>query len=338
MKRQRSNFDTLSQFKVFDTNLAFIFLKNADVQEALKFAAAVGVDNRFRPLLKILKENDIWEYWFERDLKIFKSLVPWKKPKDVVIEAPEWKTYYLWMRLAVTCYQWVVVNGYEYVWYKAYPKDAKLQILRLNEIELSLPLQPPVILDFRKEFAKIVVHSQMYLKYRSENISLKYNRDNLWYLSGIDSTLDDDIQQFLKVRFPRMHESSRKFYFDEIREFKRMLSGISGSDGYIYSIVSKPPRMVEETTLLVASPIIPSTNCSFCLNQPARVFEATRQHIGYCSSKCQEQLYDWIESRRQNGPQDVIDENLNEIASSMDDSDERDAFVLGWEIQRLKHF
>jgi len=347
-KRKRTLEELVSsgEYKIIDRGLAWVLLSNVDVQDAMKFADAVGVDSRFQQIINVLRENAIWEFWFQRDLEIFKPIMPWKEKRGLEIEAPEWKTYYLWMRLAMTCYQWIAINYFTEKILSVYPPGSALRLIRLNELELTVFGKSTIMLDFRKQFPRFAPHSQYY---RSSYPLPKWQYGDLWYLEvRMFFKRDSPYVSFLNTFFPRMTGQAVNWYAEILHAvIDKSISIIDASDvsnmnifDYVpfpdWSILTRPPRIVEETKLMVASPISRSITCSWCVSKPAALYEADRLHIGYCSEKCQDKLYNMIEAKQLQGPQDALDENLSAIVSTMESNQEKDDFIIAWEIQRRK--
>ena len=80
--------------------LKYIF-RSADATTAMSFAQTSTASQDVRLLLR---ENDIWEHWFKRDLSIVYNAVDMKKMvgnREVLAPHPVWKVMYLWIRFFV---------------------------------------------------------------------------------------------------------------------------------------------------------------------------------------------------------------------------------------------
>ena len=145
-------------------------LRNTEAQDAMSLALTT------RLVAEILRGDDIWRYWMQRDLAwmmrsaaevevlkattypytdfrsdieanhidAYDALPEWlgnanPQPKDT----PLWKTYYLWHRLAAAAWQWNFVREFTSGRYKramsAFPPESHLRYVRLNTLALETP-------------------------------------------------------------------------------------------------------------------------------------------------------------------------------------------------------
>jgi len=93
--------------KVFEPNLsmdtAFATLQKTEVRDALTFSISVANDVRFVNIRRVMENDLIWQYWFQRDLSIID--INFVYPIDIIKTKPVWKTYYLWYRLLISALQ-----------------------------------------------------------------------------------------------------------------------------------------------------------------------------------------------------------------------------------------
>jgi hypothetical protein len=260
---------------------AFALLTQVEVQDAMNFAIASGGDVRFSMIVEVMRNDKIWQFWFQRDLKIVHD-TKWKWPFESV-ETPAWKTYYLWWRLVISCFQYSVLKNEQIL--AVYPEDSKVRFVRLNELELKTPKGEVIMLDFRREYPRYITASPAYrpnygiMRYQAEDLWL-YSR-RLWLYSR-----REDIDDFLTFKYPSFDGYAKDEYIKIIRA---MFDSLEPSDGKFYSrseYLQAPPRLITATKLLVASP------CVTCDAEP-RYCETTNAGNVFCSKSCQRRFHLW---------------------------------------------
>lgn len=252
-------------------DIALELLKKAEVQDALNFAIASTKDPRFIKIREVMNEEDIWEYWFKRDLEI----VPLRKlyPSDWITHPLEWKTYYLWYRLAISCLQYDVLQKSSIM--RTYPVETTFKFVRLNVIETN----DKKLLDFRTE----------YLKFggRSWEIEEEYNYENLFQRAqGIGKNTNITL---LKDRYKVENKAILNTYLSGLNILHNLSQNGLHFGQYptdeIKQLLSSPPRLFEETQLLVTS----------CLTCGMRGEDLQREETDssriFCNEICQLSFY-----------------------------------------------
>jgi len=303
-KRPRTLEDLVNegQYAFIDRNLAWILLSKVDAQDAMTFAASTGIDRRFHSLVEVLRENAIWEFWMRRDLAIVYDGLngngAWDG--DFSPEEPKWKTVYLWWRLVMSAYQWNVLtqfwkNGIETI----YPEGSTIKLTRLNEIELTNPNTGNMILDFRTQFPRMLTLFNA-KTYGKPEYSLK--KLNMFHVDSPGLSRRGDFGKYLISRFNTAVISVEKYeeilmnmysilndnrYYSKSGQlFPNIQRNYNDVKQYgIAELFSRPPRLVEETKLLVAS-------CIVC-GHPARFQEdiPVSPPRYFCDKECQIKIY-----------------------------------------------
>lgn len=271
------------RYTFIDRNIAWTLLSQVDAQDGMKFAASYGVDSRFHSIVEVLREDTIWEFWMKRDLSIIYNGLngrgSWNG--DFSPEAPKWKTVYLWWRLVMTAYQWSIVRKY---WNAT---GQRRRITRLNEIEDTYT-NGTFFSDFRTEFAK---------SFQSYSLETIYN-------VGIAKgwrAVEGEFHKYIIDQFPEASKlASREYdaiisgFFACLMDKRYHVNGTllfnprefyTASDRHVTDVFSHPPRLAEETKLLVAS-------CIVCA-QPAHFQEdvPVSPPRYFCGKECQIEFY-----------------------------------------------
>lgn len=292
-KRPRTLEDLVNegQYAFIDRNLAWILLSKVDAQDAMTFALSTGIDRRFHSIVEVLRDNTIWEFWMKRDLAIIYDGLngngAWDG--DFSPDEPKWKTVYLWWRLVMSAYQWnALTNFWEEVIKAVYPEGATAKFIRLNEIELK---NPNMILDFRTEFPRWAAYRTYEPVYWVDSLRVfKIAPSGYFYEGDFRKYLVSRInmapiavekyEQILEVMFSKLTDG---MYHQGWGDFTPDIQGpYRGMKQYsIVEVLSRPPRLVEETKLLVAS-------CIACA-QPAHFQEdvSVSPPRYFCGKECQ---------------------------------------------------
>lgn len=150
-------------------------LKKVDAKDAMNYAI-----NGDRDIVELLRQDDIWKFWFESDMDIaYTPEIPESFPREG--DGPLWKRWYLWWRFAIGMFQWAIVRKQEIL--NAYPPNSTIRYIELNVLELTTPRET-IYLDFRTEFTRIMsTIIPGVLEYTLKNINQRRNHSSS--LSGI---------------------------------------------------------------------------------------------------------------------------------------------------------
>lgn len=209
--------------QILDRVAAFEILKRTEVRVAMKWAASLAYDIRYIAIRAVMKYEDIWRFWLRRDMGDYR--IDW---------APNARTAYLWYRFAIaTCQRAILRNNWDI-------PNSKL--LYLNHTEDY---------DFRDYFPQ---------KLRLVNAE-DYDKSAIDLMVMLVCDPGEVLEQ-LQISYPQMIESLRDAYglcIDGLMEFLQRGDASSELRDFFLpetlAHLQKPPRIVEETHLIVASPL-----------------------------------------------------------------------------------
>jgi hypothetical protein len=242
-------------------DIALEVLKKAEVRDALNFVIASGKDPRFNKIVELMNQEEIWKFWFDRDL----SIVPKDKlyPIKWIDHPLKWKTYYLWYRLMIVRLQFAVLRYSTIINLKHTFKFVRLNVAQIDD-------EQPV------NFSSILIEI-MGLYNDRRLIYGYYNLSNLIIIANSFSIHKKD---FLKMQYNFANDQSMDLYNNILERLEQ------GNFKYNFDYLSAPPRLIELTKLLVASCLTcgmtDDNNLQKEENNPNRIF---------CNENCQLSFY-----------------------------------------------
>ena len=277
----------------FDSAFTFQLLTKVDAKDAMSFAIASGNDPSYHFVADHLRHDAIWKYWMQRDLQLVFDHYDGKLPiwifKDET-QQPQWKVYYLWARLVISTYQWLVIHKPQTQRImRTYPPGSVLKYVSLNTIELAIYhsdsfVRPTLmLLDFRIEFPRMFREitrpgwgATDY--YSTEDLSLlnKFMPHNVFESISTRfkaNQTDGGVQEIANICvliFGHMTES-----------YGSNLTQMLHVNPFHKTLITHPPRMIEFTRILVGA------KCAWCTSQvPAYRCGECIDNRFYCNKQC----------------------------------------------------
>ena len=310
MKRLRDVYEQLDGMTLpLDKSLAFQLLTKVDVRSAMSFAIASGGDPNYRNIMLHMRQDTIWQFWMERDLKIVNDVLGGELPGWVTmlnseearkngynpVEAPVWKNVYLWMRLVISARQYRIIEQFTA---EKFPVTSRFVFVTLNELRIGSD-----IFDFRIEFPRfykaVMENDELWQRLEKRPYDTSYTAQNMAvYRKELTSSRSEPsyVMSFLM-----------RFFFENVyistsaaSDYERIIVDISNSlftyvgpeasyigqyKDYLWQkpafihLLSSPPRLIEATRIIVAS-------CVSC-NTPDAGFQCAHCDKAFCSLQCQ---------------------------------------------------
>jgi len=273
-RKQRRLIDIIPEGINLTYEIAYSILREAEVRDAMNFLIASGNDPKVRAIQDVMDNDDIWQYWFNRDLQVIIDVTGNAKPAWAV----SWKVYYLWCRLMVSTAQSTIVDRLNLIEFTPYPPGSVVRFKYLNTITVSVPgdsivRQETLEFDFREQWQriynsmpsnryfnddyilwklfKLVQPESSYKKFLSD----RYQFDDMVYLKQYTNVLYS-IQNFMQT-----------YNFQEMMMSSQLRSSLGGQS-YVNDIISRAPRLIEKTSIIVACQIcnerVPTHVCTMC--------------------------------------------------------------------------
>ena len=295
-KRMRPTLVTLvNGYTFIDKNIAFTLLKQVEVRDAMTFAIAAAKHPKWINIRRIMDEDRIWLEWLKRDMPaIFGDGTRPRNYRENIenrmetaaennkLDTPVAKTIYLWCRLAVSIWQFEIVDMYnrfveddrENKIFMGTPSFQYLNVVSFSDGDM---------MDFGDFFVSML-ESDLYLGIVSTDQVLKWLKENRFKLYQ-NVGLFGFQTNFFKEKYPTMLPKKAKEYVQvQYNILKKYLKTGAGT-----FLPTTYPRLVEETRLIVASPI-----CAQCQQEATHMCAQCR--TPYCSQECQ--VKDWFGGHR----------------------------------------
>ena len=280
-----------------DSAFVFNMLTQVDVRDAMSAAMASGNQTLWKHVVEHMRQEAIWRYWMERDLKIVfdykRGDLPTWIDQRYVTDAPKWKVYYLWMRLIIGFLQWNLLRKKWPYFIEGYPPGSTLKYVTLNTIELSPTgddffKSKPILLDFRKEFKRISprIMNQRYQAFLGSDYSLS----SLLVVSDVNNSrlrlnADNDVVAFFMRYKMDIFEQGFSMYsgiFDFLIDWLKHDSTVGRFGTSIdQKTLQNPPRAIEYTRILLAGRI----QCDGCGSHLPEM-RCKRCETYFCDDKC----------------------------------------------------
>lgn len=245
-------------------------LKRADAKDAMNYAISGD-----RDIVRLLRNDNIWKFWFQRDLDIiYTDEIPNPFPRDG--EQPIWKRWYLWCRLFIGMIQWNIIKTMSPV---AYPPNYTITYVNLNVMKATKE-NKSLYLDFRSEFPRIM--STIKEGY------FVYNKVNMFEFASFYI-----FTQSMKLRYFEIDEGNLVInYLIAMAEALMELSGIFQDHNNPY-LIFHHERMKESPNMFKLSKYI-VVGCNVCQSTNPQ-YKCSRCDKPYCSEECAR--HDWSNNR-----------------------------------------
>ena len=270
-----------------NATVAFELLKRVDVRDAMSFSIATGNDPQVAMISHVMQHDDIWQYWFERDLKVIMDELDgsdWLVAhENVLVDSPKWKVLYLWGRLLISNMQFGFFRSWEPNLVHIYPPNSVIEFNYLNTFTVIVDgdrfsNEEVLHMDFREQWDRFVM-----------KLNPRYYLVNLYNFETLVDYIPEPTDYRLLADKYHMVQADAEKYTNALTALYRWISGYKSTLKCHIGALSSIPRLIEKAKILVANRMC--SNCESTSNVGYRCGDCFVEPTFYCSSKCQDA--DW---------------------------------------------